>query len=176
MPDQVDFVSIKHWFPEEIQKYIIDGDLLILRVGKWKVKIVKIVSDEEFEKMGGTAPGWEERLEEQRVEALSSAKRDAEATKVEERVEQDKKKKKEMDKLPKWKRKVSEKIRKKEKREEQAQLGRMKKENDGDWKDAGFGIGKRFKVPKMKLRKYFDKRAPGEKDVRIRYHISDEDS
>jgi hypothetical protein len=26
--------------------YIVDGDLLVLRVGKWKVKVVKIVSDD----------------------------------------------------------------------------------------------------------------------------------
>jgi len=49
-----------NWNPQETEKYIIGDDLLILRVGKWKVKIVKIISDEEFEKKGLTAPGWKE--------------------------------------------------------------------------------------------------------------------
>lgn len=34
--------------------------LLLLRVGKWKVRVVEVVDDEEFDARGGTAPGWEE--------------------------------------------------------------------------------------------------------------------
>lgn len=41
----------------ETQKYLVEGELLVLRVGKWKVRVVKVVPDEEFE---GDAPGWAE--------------------------------------------------------------------------------------------------------------------
>ena len=174
MPDQVDFVSIKNWFPEAIQNFIIDGNLLILRVGKWKVKVVKIVSDEEFEKMGGTAPGWEDREEEQRLQALKE-KVEQEAEAETERVEgtEDeqigkKKVKKVVDDRPNWKKKIEEKIKKKVKQEKEAQLEKMKRDEDEDWKGVGVGIGKRFKVQKMKLRKYLD-------PMRVRYHLSDED-
>ena len=63
MGDQLEFSPALNWHADETEKYIIDGDLLILRVGKWKIKIVKIVSDEEFERLGLTAPGWKEKLE-----------------------------------------------------------------------------------------------------------------
>lgn len=32
--------------------------LLILRVGKWKVRVVNILHDDEFERQGHDAPGW----------------------------------------------------------------------------------------------------------------------
>ena len=53
---------------EEVEKFIIKGsnereggdDLLILRTGKWRVKIVRVVEDEEFRRRGLSAPpGWE---------------------------------------------------------------------------------------------------------------------
>ena len=49
-----------NWNPNETEKYVTEGELLVLRVGKWKVKVVKIVSDEEFDAMGLDAPGWQE--------------------------------------------------------------------------------------------------------------------
>ena len=60
MGEQVDFSPAAHWDRKETEKYIIGGDTLILRVGKWKVKVIKIISDEEFKKQGLSAPGWEE--------------------------------------------------------------------------------------------------------------------
>ena len=60
MGDQVDFSPAANWDGKETEKYIIGDDTLILRVGKWKVKVIKIISDEEFEEKGLTAPGWEE--------------------------------------------------------------------------------------------------------------------
>ena len=60
MGDQLEFSPVHNWLPTDTEKYIIDGSLLILRVGKWKVKIVKIVSDEEFERLGLTVPGWKD--------------------------------------------------------------------------------------------------------------------
>lgn len=43
-----------------IDQYIIDNDLLILRVGKWKHRFIKIVPDVEFEKLRLTCPGWKD--------------------------------------------------------------------------------------------------------------------
>jgi tyrosyl-tRNA synthetase len=60
MGDGLSFAPITSWKPYETSRFIIDGNLLILRVGKWKVKIIDIVSDEEYEKTGQTAPGWNE--------------------------------------------------------------------------------------------------------------------
>lgn len=44
----------------ETQKYLVDGELLVLRVGKWKVRVVRVVPDEEFDERGLDAPGWVE--------------------------------------------------------------------------------------------------------------------
>ncbi|KAI9674867.1 MAG: tyrosyl-tRNA synthetase [Trizodia sp. TS-e1964] len=60
MSDDLTFTPVKLWNPAKTESYIIDNDLLILRVGKWKVKIIKIISDEEFEQLGLSAPGWKE--------------------------------------------------------------------------------------------------------------------
>jgi tyrosyl-tRNA synthetase len=60
MGDGLSFAPITSWKPYETSRFIIDGNLLILRVGKWKVKIIDIVSDEEYEKTGRTAPGWKD--------------------------------------------------------------------------------------------------------------------
>lgn len=43
-----------------IEQYIVDGDTLILRVGKWKVRIINIVSDDEYEASGLSCSGWKE--------------------------------------------------------------------------------------------------------------------
>jgi tyrosyl-tRNA synthetase len=42
------------------EQYLIEGDLLIFKIGKWKMKIIKIVSDEEYEESGLTCPGWKD--------------------------------------------------------------------------------------------------------------------
>ncbi|KAL6716617.1 tyrosyl-tRNA synthetase [Lecanora helva] len=60
MSDQVDFSPATDWPGSETEKYILEGDTLILRTGKYKVKVIKIVSDEEFEAQGMSAPGWKE--------------------------------------------------------------------------------------------------------------------
>lgn len=64
MGDQLDFSPALTWDGSETEKYIIGGNTLILRVGKWNVKIIKIISDEDFEAQGLTAPGWKEEIEE----------------------------------------------------------------------------------------------------------------
>jgi tyrosyl-tRNA synthetase len=56
------FAPIKNQKPEDLESFTRDG-LLVLRTGKWKVRIVEVVDDETFEKSldGGEAPpGWEE--------------------------------------------------------------------------------------------------------------------
>ena len=60
MSDNLSFTPIMNWKPEETAKYVIDGNLMILRIGKWKVKVVKIVPDKEFDAQGLDAPGWTE--------------------------------------------------------------------------------------------------------------------
>ena len=45
--------------------YVVDGDLLILKVGKWKMKVITLVSDEEYERLGLTCPGWKEAEEDE---------------------------------------------------------------------------------------------------------------
>lgn len=60
MSDDLSFTPIKTWPAEKNKEYILDDCLLVLKIGKWKFKMVNIVSDEEFDKQGLTAPGWEE--------------------------------------------------------------------------------------------------------------------
>ncbi|KAL2814297.1 hypothetical protein BJX63DRAFT_201733 [Aspergillus granulosus] len=63
MPDALSFTPIKSWESNKTREFIINGDLLFLKLGKWKLKIVNIVPDEEFKKLGLTAPGWEPEAE-----------------------------------------------------------------------------------------------------------------
>jgi len=54
----------------------IEGEegLLILRVGKWKIRVIRIVSDEKFDKMGLPAPpGWAEMKAQAAVEGQKAA-------------------------------------------------------------------------------------------------------
>ena len=60
MPDHVEFTPIKNWEDGYINKFIINDNLMILRAGKWRVRVIKIVEDEEFEKLGLDVPGWKE--------------------------------------------------------------------------------------------------------------------
>jgi len=64
MGDKLEFTPIKSWDGSETKKYILEDKALILKVGKWKVKIVEIISDEEFEKRDLNVPGWKEFKEE----------------------------------------------------------------------------------------------------------------
>ncbi|KZF26252.1 hypothetical protein L228DRAFT_216413 [Xylona heveae TC161] len=73
MMDQLTFSPVKSFFPSVTKDYIIEGDLIILRVGKWKVKVVKIVEDEDFEKQGLDAPGWKEFKRAKEMADASSA-------------------------------------------------------------------------------------------------------
>lgn len=57
VPGNLSWTPIKMWFPEETSKFLIDDKLLILRKGKHNVRIVELVSDEEWEKSGRIYPG-----------------------------------------------------------------------------------------------------------------------
>lgn len=63
MGDTLEFTTIHNWNPDDTGKYVINNDLIILRVGKWNVRIVKIVNDEEFQESGLDAPGWKEDVQ-----------------------------------------------------------------------------------------------------------------
>ncbi|KAK7983190.1 hypothetical protein PG989_010592 [Apiospora arundinis] len=54
---ELTFVPVKTWFPEDNHKFLIDGKLMILRRGKHFVRIVKMVSDEDWKRSGKTYPG-----------------------------------------------------------------------------------------------------------------------
>ncbi|KAK1755259.1 mitochondrial tyrosine--tRNA ligase [Echria macrotheca] len=55
--DQITFTPVKLWFPQETQKFLIDGRLLVLRRGKHNIRVVEMVSDEEYAASGQTYPG-----------------------------------------------------------------------------------------------------------------------
>ncbi|KAL2165402.1 hypothetical protein VTH06DRAFT_700 [Thermothelomyces fergusii] len=56
-PAQLTWNPVKLWFPQETQKYLIDDKILILRRGKHNVRVIEVVSDEEYERSGLTYPG-----------------------------------------------------------------------------------------------------------------------
>ena len=63
MGDSLSFTPAKTSDWKEVKKWILDDNLLILRVGKWRVKIINIIPDDEFIKLGLTCPGWKEHLQ-----------------------------------------------------------------------------------------------------------------
>lgn len=60
MSDDLAFTPIKTWRSHRTEDFIHDGRVMFLKLGKWKFKTVNIVSDEEYEEQGLTAPGWKE--------------------------------------------------------------------------------------------------------------------
>ncbi|EME88897.1 uncharacterized protein MYCFIDRAFT_27144 [Pseudocercospora fijiensis CIRAD86] len=56
---QLEFVQIKEQKASEVPDLVVDG-LLILRLGKWKVRVIEIVEDSDFDADGRDAPGWKE--------------------------------------------------------------------------------------------------------------------
>ncbi|KAM5472859.1 tyrosyl-tRNA synthetase [Microsporum audouinii] len=79
MGDALSFIPLRTWPADVTEKFIIDGSLLILRIGKWRVKIIKIISDKEFEEQGLTVPQSEPepqpKSEEQKDRELFAKKR-----------------------------------------------------------------------------------------------------
>jgi tyrosyl-tRNA synthetase len=54
---ELKFTPIRNWYVEDSRKFLIENKLLILRKGKNLVKIVEVVSDEEWKESGETYPG-----------------------------------------------------------------------------------------------------------------------
>jgi tyrosyl-tRNA synthetase len=59
MDDALSFTPARSTKWDDLRRYIIDENLLILRVGKWRLRIVNIVSDDEYEQSGLTCEPWE---------------------------------------------------------------------------------------------------------------------
>jgi tyrosyl-tRNA synthetase len=57
IPGNLTWTPVKTWFPGETKKFLIDGKMLILRKGKHNVRIIEMVSDEEWKKSGKMYPG-----------------------------------------------------------------------------------------------------------------------
>jgi tyrosyl-tRNA synthetase len=57
--DQLSFVQLRDQKPEEVQRFIQDG-LLVLRTGKWKVRVVEVIEDAAFDERELDSPGWQE--------------------------------------------------------------------------------------------------------------------
>lgn len=57
VPGNLSWTPMKMWYPEETSKFLIDDRLLILRKGKHNVRIIELVSDEEWQKSGQIYPG-----------------------------------------------------------------------------------------------------------------------
>ena len=58
MDDDLSFTPARSPSWEDLSNYVIDQKLLILRVGKWRLKIIDVVPDEEYARSGQTCPGW----------------------------------------------------------------------------------------------------------------------
>ena len=68
MPDgNISWAQLGNWHPEIMRKYIINGELLLLRRSKHNVKVIRVVSDEEYALSGEEYPGMDPK---QREEAL----------------------------------------------------------------------------------------------------------
>lgn len=57
LTDGLSFTQIKEQQPLDVTNLVADG-LLILRLGKWKVRVIEVMQDEEFEAENHDAPGW----------------------------------------------------------------------------------------------------------------------
>ncbi|KAF4471014.1 tyrosyl-trna synthetase [Fusarium albosuccineum] len=57
VPGNLSWTPMKVWFPEETAKFLIDDRMLIMRKGKHNVRIVELISDEEWDASGQIYPG-----------------------------------------------------------------------------------------------------------------------
>ena len=57
--DSLKFLQIMTWPPAETERFVVDEKILVVRKGKWKVRIVELISDLEFVQRGlPSPPGW----------------------------------------------------------------------------------------------------------------------
>jgi tyrosyl-tRNA synthetase len=60
MPDaSISWSQIRNWDPKVTKSYLVHGDLLLLRRSKHNIKIIHLVSDEEYAMSGETYPGMD---------------------------------------------------------------------------------------------------------------------
>jgi len=66
--EELKFTPIKDFRPENPKHFLVEGNMLVLRVGKWNVRIVRVVDDNEFVEryldQNRAPPGWLDMLEE----------------------------------------------------------------------------------------------------------------
>ncbi|KAL3419830.1 Tyrosine-tRNA ligase, mitochondrial [Phlyctema vagabunda] len=60
MDGTLTFSKVKLWQPEDTQKFLIGGKLLILRKGKHNIRTIEVVGDKEFVNARLSFPGWED--------------------------------------------------------------------------------------------------------------------
>jgi len=53
----VSWTRIKPWAVGDTAKYLIHGDLLMLRKGKHNIRVIQVVPDDEYDKSGKSYPG-----------------------------------------------------------------------------------------------------------------------
>jgi tyrosyl-tRNA synthetase len=78
MGDNLTFTPVRTSEWKEVQKWILDDSLLILRSGKWRIKIVSIIPDEEYAALGLSCPGWEEHLQSSKSDSSSTSSTETE--------------------------------------------------------------------------------------------------
>ncbi|ERS96831.1 tyrosine-tRNA ligase [Sporothrix schenckii ATCC 58251] len=54
---QLDFTPVHLWYPEDTKNFIIDDKYMVLRRGQHNLRVIEIVSDEEWADSGRTYPG-----------------------------------------------------------------------------------------------------------------------
>ncbi len=54
---QIDYTPVHLWYPEDTKNFIIDGKYMVLRRGRHNVRVIEIVSDDEWTASGRTYPG-----------------------------------------------------------------------------------------------------------------------
>jgi tyrosyl-tRNA synthetase len=57
VPGNLTWTPMKMWFADETSKFLLDDKILILRKGKHNVRVIELVSDEEWAQSGRTYPG-----------------------------------------------------------------------------------------------------------------------
>jgi tyrosyl-tRNA synthetase len=81
VPGNLSWTPMKNWFPEETSKFLIDDRLIIFRKGKRNVRIVELVSDEEWRESGKIYAGqpFTGKVRQMREQLKSEAEESGEA-------------------------------------------------------------------------------------------------
>jgi tyrosyl-tRNA synthetase len=57
IPGNLTWTPVKLWVPGDVQKYLIDDKVILLRKGKHNVRVIEVVDDETWKNSGKTYPG-----------------------------------------------------------------------------------------------------------------------